>query len=97
MPLAKIMKGDFCMKNHDNKDVYEDKNETLEETIGIVVNCQRLNIRKEPSVNSRVIGLAEVSDELKIDMDNSTDEWYAVITTDGTEGFCMKMFIKLRQ
>ncbi len=91
------------MKNHDNENIYEEKIEKVEETtppmedIGIVVNCQRLNIRKEPSVNSGVVGLAEVSDELKIDMDNSTDEWFAVCTTAGIEGFCMKMFIKLLQ
>lgn len=91
------------MKNHDNENIYEENIETVEETkapvetIGIVVNCQRLNIRKEPSVNSEVVALTTVSDELKIDMSDSTDEWFAVSTTAGIEGFCMKKFIKVRQ
>lgn len=91
------------MKNHDDKNIHEeeikniDEAEQSEESIGIVANCQRLNIRKEPSIDSEVVGVIEVSNELAIDMVNSTDEWFAVCTVDGVEGFCMKMFIELRQ
>ena len=36
-------------------------------------------------------------DELKIDPATSTDDWYAVCTVTGIEGFCMKKFVAVRQ
>lgn len=47
--------------------------------------------------DSDVIAEAKALDELKIDMANSNDDWYAVCTVAGIEGFCMKKFIAVRE
>lgn len=69
--------------------------EELNEVFGIVSDCLRLNIRTAPSKDSTVKTVASFLDELKIDYANSTDEWYAVCTASGIDGFCMKNFINI--
>lgn len=71
--------------------VVEDK--SVKEIVGVVTDCLKLNIRKEPNKNSEVIAVASCLDELRIDSVNSTDDWYAVCTVSGIEGFCMKKFV----
>ncbi len=64
---------------------------------GIVSDCERLNIRESPSIDSDSIGVIERDSEIMIDEANSTDEFYSVCTKAGIEGFCMKQFISIRQ
>lgn len=71
--------------------VAEDK--SVEEIVGVVTDCLKLNIRKEPNKDSEVIAVASSLDELRIDSVTSTDDWYAVCTVSGIEGFCMKKFV----
>lgn len=71
--------------------VAEDK--SVEEIVGVVTNCLKLNIRKEPNKDSEAIAVASYLDELRIDSVTSTDDWYAVCTVSGIEGFCMKKFV----
>lgn len=71
--------------------VAEDK--SVEEIVGVVTDCLKLNIRKEPNKDSEVIAVASSLDELWIDSVTSTDDWYAVCTVSGIEGFCMKKFV----
>ena len=87
----------------DSAEIVEDnhvtKTEMMEEVaevFGVVTGCQRLNIRAEPTKESVVVTIVTCLDELKIDPDNSTDEWYAVCTASGVEGFCMKKFVSVR-
>ncbi len=75
----------------------EENEEAVEDVIGVVTDCLKLNIRKEPNKDSDVVVVVTCLDELKIDPDNSTDEWYAVCTVTGIEGFCMKKFVAVRQ
>lgn len=65
--------------------------------IGVVTDCLKLNIREKPSKDSRVVTVVTCLDELKIDMGDSNDDWYAVCTATGIEGFCMKKFVAVRQ
>lgn len=86
----------------DSAEIVEDTpvTETVEEVaevFGVVTDCLRLNIREEPTKDSAVVTIVTCLDELKIDPDNSTDEWYAVCTASGVEGFCMKKFVAVRQ
>lgn len=86
----------------DSAEIIEDTpvTETVEEVaevFGVVTDCLRLNIREEPTKDSAVVTIVTCLDELKIDPDNSTDEWYAVCTASGVEGFCMKKFVAVRQ
>lgn len=65
--------------------------------IGVVTDCLKLNIREKPSMDSKVVTVATCLDELEIDMGDSNDDWYAVCTAAGIEGFCMKKFVAVRQ
>lgn len=84
-----------------NKPICEENIEPIEETEPVekigVVNSNLLNIRKEPSTNTEVIAIVGILDELSINEKNSTDEWFAVCTASGVEGFCMKKFVDIRQ
>lgn len=71
--------------------------EEVAEVFGVVTDCLRLNIREKPAKDSAVVTIVTCLDELKIDPDNSTDDWYAVCTASGVEGFCMKKFVAVRQ
>lgn len=62
---------------------------------GIVSGCNSLNIRKEPHRNAEVLCVETIKAIVEVDLDNSTDEWYAVCTKDGVDGFCMKQYITL--
>lgn len=64
--------------------------------LGVVDNCQRLNVREEPKANARVVCVIEVDDEVEVDKQSSTDDFYKVVTSDGTDGYCMKKFITLQ-
>lgn len=75
----------------------EENEKAVEEIIGVVTDCLRLNIRKEPNKDSEVAAIVNCLDEVKIDPETSTDEWYAVCTVAGIEGFCMKKYIAVRQ
>ena len=75
----------------------EEIEEAVAEIIGVVTDCLRLNIRKEPNKDSEVASIVNCLDEVKIDPEASTDEWYAVCTVAGVEGFCMKKYIAVRQ
>ena len=65
--------------------------------IGVVTDCLKLNIREKPSMDSKVVTVETCLDELEIDMGDSNDDWYAVCTAAGIEGFCMKKFVAVRQ
>lgn len=73
----------------------EPEPEVKPDVIGVVVGCERLNIRKEPNTSAKILCEATSKSELVIDPDKSTDEWYSVCTSAGVEGFCMKKFVAL--
>ena len=61
---------------------------------GVVTNCLRLRLRKEP--NGTIISWLDAGDEVLVDTVQSTDEWYKVYTKDDLDGFCMKEFITIQ-
>ena len=66
-----------------------------EPAIGLVVDCNMLNVRKEPSIESEVLCEISWSTELMVYEDESTDEFYKICTASGIEGYCMKKFISI--
>ena len=60
---------------------------------GVVANCLRLRLRKEP--NGTIISWLDAGDEVLVDTLQSTDKWYKVYTKDDLEGCCMKEFITI--
>ena len=65
--------------------------------VGIVVGCEKLNVRKEPSVNSEVVFQFPCNMEVEIFIDKSTEDWFYVCNAAGIEGFCMKKYIDSRK
>lgn len=63
---------------------------------GVVANCTKLNIRKEPSVHAEILCVIDVDSEMKIDMDKSNDKWFYVSTAVGIDGYCMRDFVNAK-
>lgn len=60
---------------------------------GVVVNCAKLNVREEPSVDADVVCVLDVMSEVKIDVEKSDNEWLKISTANGVEGYCMRKFV----
>ena len=60
---------------------------------GVVVNCAKLNVRKAPSKDADILGVISRYDDVKVDMEESTEDFYKVCTEAGVEGYCVKTFI----
>lgn len=60
---------------------------------GVVANCAKLNVRSKPSINGDAIAILNAGDEVSIDVDKSTEEWFKIRTVDGIKGYCMKKFV----
>lgn len=68
-----------------------------EPTIGVVVNCTKLNVREQPNAGANIVCVLVALDEVQIDEEESTEEFYKICTVSGLEGFCMKKFIVIRE
>lgn len=64
---------------------------------GVVTDCFRLNVRKEPNPDAEVLAVIDFLSDVTVDMNASTDAFYKVRTADGVDGFCMKKYIALRR
>lgn len=75
----------------------EQEEETEEEQdnifVGTVINCDKLNVREEPSLKGKPICQLNKGSELMVDLSESTDEWYKVYLESGFSGFCMKAYV----
>lgn len=67
-----------------------------EEMLTGVVNCLRLHIHSESSLDSEIVCKVRYLTELKIDRKNSTKEFYKVFTATGAEGFCQKEHVTIK-
>lgn len=72
------------------------KVEEAVQTVGFVDNCEHLRVRKESNVDSEELCIISKLSEVVIDLDNSTDYFYKVTTSEGVEGYCMKKFITIK-
>lgn len=77
----------------------EEVEETVEQDeapavpIGIVADCIKLRVRKEPNASAEVVEVLECGSRVEIDVDATTMDFYKVVTASGVEGYCMKKFI----
>lgn len=62
-----------------------------------VVDCNRLNVRKEPNTDGEILCEIKVGTSVVIDEDESTEDFYKIFTVSGIEGFCMREFISIRK
>lgn len=63
---------------------------------GVIVNCNKLNIRSKPSVDANVVTILGSKTEIEIDTARSTDAWLKISTASGIEGFCMRQFVDIK-
>lgn len=64
---------------------------------GIVVDCNSLNVREEPSRKATVLTILMADTEVQVAADEMLDEWYHVYTVSGLDGFCMKKYIAFKE
>lgn len=64
---------------------------------GKVTDCDKLNVRRAPSLNATVVCQIARNADVTIDEDKSNAEWYSVCTEAGVNGFCMKKYITISQ
>lgn len=62
---------------------------------GRVVDCVRLNVRKNPQPNAQVVHTIPKGEVVKVYESESTSNFYKVTTRSKVDGFCMKQYIKL--
>ena len=60
---------------------------------GIVHNCVKLNVRKNPSIDSDVIAVLNEQDQIKVKDVDTISDWYFIQLPNGEEGFSMKKYI----
>ena len=74
----------------------EEIEETEELLIGIVSNCNRLNVREKASKDAAIVCEVACETKVMIALNESTEDFYKVCTAAGIEGFCMKQFITIQ-
>lgn len=65
----------------------------------VVVGCGKLNVRENPSKDAKVVCVMNLGQELTVDLDKSTEEFYKVYTCVKEvlyEGYCVKQFISIK-
>lgn len=68
--------------------------------IGVVANCAKLNVRKNPNATADILTIIDKGTEVEIDETFNNKDFYKVsAATTGVKffsGFCMKKFIELK-
>lgn len=62
---------------------------------GIVSACNKLNVRKKPSIDADVVCVVDEGEKLTIDTTDSANGWYRVTTKRGKYGYCMAKYITI--
>ena len=69
-----------------------------EKVIGVVCNCDKLNVRKKPNVKSEVSAIIGKGVEVEIINSDSTEDFYSVRGTNQfVNGYCMKKYISIKE
>jgi len=71
--------------------------QTKESVFGVITDCLKLNVRKEPKVDADVLTVIPVLSKVQVDAEASADEFYKVCTETGIEGFCVKKYVALKR
>ena len=71
---------------------YEQDIPVVKTVEGKVVNCDRLNVRKEGNLNGEIVGTIPVGSSVRIEFYDN--DWIFVTLPSGITGFVMAKFIK---
>ena len=66
--------------------------------VGKVVNCKKLNVRKEPKKDSEVLCVINNNEEVILDVEEEATykDFYKIVTSNGVKGYCVKDFIEVK-
>lgn len=64
--------------------------------IGVIVDCDLLNVREKPSLKSKVKCTIARESELVVDEQASTKDFYKVCLASGIDGYCMKKYVSIQ-
>lgn len=68
--------------------------ETPKFVYGELLNCEKLNVRKEPNKEADVAFVLDSKTTFMIDESASTEDWFCIYSADELcMGFCMKKFV----
>lgn len=94
-------------KNKEKKIVVEPETEVINDTpvieekvtvyIGKIRDCDKLNVREEPTIDSKVVCKLDKLSEVQIDKSNSTRDFYKILTSTGVNGYCMKKYMSIKK
>lgn len=93
---ANIIDGSTVEMIEEPVEEVEEPVEEVETVIGVVSGCERLNLRKESSKDSNILVVLNKGVELVVSPEESTEDFYKVVTEAGVEGYCMKKFITIK-
>lgn len=75
----------------------DNESEKVETVIGVVTDCAKLNLRRNPDPEAEILTTLPALAEVDVDPEESTDTFYKVCTAAGIQGFCMKKYIAIRR
>lgn len=62
---------------------------------GKVANCSKLNVRQHPNLHADILTCLVKNTKIEIEESKSTNDFYAICTPTGLEGFCLKKFVEI--
>lgn len=65
--------------------------------VGKIRDCDKLNVREEPTMNAKVLCKLDKGAEVQIDKTGSTREFYKICTSSGVIGYCMKKYMTIKK
>lgn len=83
------------VESHEDVTLTEIVEESDKTVTGIVTNCTRLNVRKNPNSTAPVVAVIDASTDLVVYVDEAAGDFFKICTASGIEGFCMKDYISL--
>ena len=72
----------------------EPKIDVPKEVTAVVCNCKKLNVRKNPEKDAKVLMMIDEEDIVTVTGD-LINNFYPVITESGIKGYCVKDYLKI--
>ena len=81
----------------ESAELYDQEPVALATITGVVVDCDRLNVREAPRKDAAVVCTIPLGTEVTVDKSESARGFYKVCLVSGIEGFCAKQFINIKR
>ena len=65
--------------------------------IGKIRDCDKLNVREEPAIDTKILCKLDKNSEVQVDKAASTKEFYKIHTVAGISGYCMKKYMSIKK